>query len=187
MKLKSIVQIASGFGIDTVNVIGVSGLTLLNGNLYIADTFNNAVKVIHDVKNQIHVPFTVDVVYQNDPTIGPLNGPQCLIKTPTNSLVVSNIDLSSVSAVPINSIVEINPITKSVIATKQLAMASEDPNFVFPTFPVPGSIGAIVAVDFFKSSGSAALIYADNSLNVLPYYTHLGGYNSTIQPPNYLK
>ena len=72
-----------------------------------------------------------------------------LSKTPTKTLICTNIDYDSTSTVLPNSIVEFDPMTGNVLSSLQV---TSDPSV--PT----GSLSGLVVTNDYKPSGTAALL-----------------------------
>ena len=163
VNVKSINTVSSGFGVN--GNYGPTGITLYKKRLYVADTVNNAIQLIDNIYNQTSYP----IAYTTLVSGGLLNGPYGLTsKTPTKTLICTNIDYNGASSVPINSIVEFDPMTGNVLNSLQV---TSDPS-------VPaGSLSGIVATNDYKTTGTAALLLLNT------YYDTYSIFSSTIPIP----
>jgi hypothetical protein len=153
--VESLTQIGSGFARrpdPAALVVGPTGLVLEGDNLYVADTGNNRIQVLHGVRTTLGDLGVGETVVSGSP----LQGPLALAETPIGTLVASNGDAVAPIGQP-NLVVEINPRTKSFVATRQLDTG------------LPGGIfGVFVAT----VAGNPSLIYANDNtstVNVIPH------------------
>jgi hypothetical protein len=153
--VESLTQIGSGFAHRAdpqALVVGPTGLVLEGDNLYVADTGNNRIQVLHGVQSAVGDLGAGETVVSGSPLQGPLG----LAETPIGTLVASN--GNAVDPIgPSNLVVEINPRTKSFVATRQLDAG-----------PSGGIFGVFVATVM----GNPSLIYANDNtstVNVIPH------------------
>jgi hypothetical protein len=153
--IESLTQIASGFAHRTdpnALVVGPTGLVLEGREtLYVADTGNNRIQVLHGVRS-------TDGDLGPGATVvsgSPLQGPLALAETPIGTLVTSNGDAVAPTGTT-NLVVEINPRAQTFVATRQLDT---------------GAPGGIFGVFIARIAGKASLIYANDNtttVNVIP-------------------
>jgi hypothetical protein len=157
--VESLTLLGSGFMHRTdpnALVVGPTGLLLGpdRQTLYIADTGNNRIQVLHgvrDAKSDLGAGQTV----VSGP---PLKGPLALAWSPFGTIIASNGDATGNPATPPNMVVEFDPATHSFVATRQLDT---------------GPFGAIFGITIARISGKFALIYVDDNsatLNILPSF-----------------
>jgi hypothetical protein len=152
--VESLTQIGSGFAHRTdpnALVVGPTGLVLEGDDLYVADTGNDRIQVLTGVQSTLGDLGAGATVVSGSP----LQGPLALAETPIGTLVTSNGDAVNPTSTT-NLVVEINPRTKSFVATRQL-----------DTGPPGGIFGVVVA----NVAGNPSLIYANdnrNTVNVIP-------------------
>ena len=154
VNVKNINTISTGFGVN--GNYGPTGITLYKKRLYVADTVNNAIQVIDNIYDQTSYPIT----YMTLVSGGSLNGPYGLTsKTPTKTLICTNIDYNGASSILPNSIVEFDPMTGSVL--NSLQVTSIDP---------VGSLSGIVATNDFKRTGTAALLILNTNEDTINFF-----------------
>ncbi|SHE42935.1 hypothetical protein SAMN02745225_00583, partial [Ferrithrix thermotolerans DSM 19514] len=143
-----------GSGNNANTAAGPQGLVFDNANdtLYVADDSNNTIYAIPNA-NSITAPVTPSVVYSGSA----LDAPQSLALNPTNG------DLLVVNGAGNNNLVEIDPITGSVVATRSL------------TYNEPaGSLFGMTATT--NAAGQLVIYYVDDTTNSLHALTPESGY-----------
>jgi hypothetical protein len=150
----SMTQVGSGFMHRTdpnALVVGPTGLLLTpdRESLYVADTGNNRIQVLHDVRDSNADRGAGQTVFSGSP----LKGPLALAVTPFGTIVASNGDAAGQASTPINLVVEIDPRQGTAVATRQL--------------DTTGVAGAIFGLTIAQVRGRQALVYVnDNSTTV---------------------
>lgn len=155
--VESMTQIGSGFSHEpnaAALVLGPTGLLLSHDGrtLYVADTGNNRVQVLHDVRSATGDQGAGRTVLAN----GPLNGPLALAWSPDGTVIVSNGDAllpAGPSTPQPNLVVEFDPSNGKVIATRQLDTS--------------GTPGGIFGIAVAPLSGSTSLIFVDDNTNTV--------------------
>ena len=151
----SLTQIASGFlhrSDPSALVVGPTGLLLSDAStLYVADTGNNRIQVLHGVRDTDEDLGSGQTVVSG----APLQGPLALARSPIGTIVASNGDAVGAGVQP-NLVVEFDPSSRRFVATRQLDT---------------GLAGGIFGIAIARVSGEPSLIYADDNsvtLNVQP-------------------
>ena len=161
----SLTLIGSGFMHRTdpnALLVGPTGLLLARDHrtLYVADTGNNRIQVLRNVRET-----ESDLGHGQTLLSGaPLKGPLALAWSPTGTIVASNGDAAGNASTPANMVVEFQPQTGEVVATRQLdrTMSGTPPSIV---------PGAIFGITIAPVSGKPSLVYANDNtgtVDVLP-------------------
>lgn len=156
--IESLTQIGSGFMHRTdpnALLVGPTGLLLGNDmrTLYVADTGNNRVQVLHDVRETEADLGAGQTVLSG----APLKGPLALAWTPLGTIVASNGDAAGSASTPPNTVVEFEPRTSEVVARRQLDTS--------------GVAGGIFGITIAPVTGKVSLVYANDNtsmVDVLP-------------------
>ncbi len=144
------VVIGAGFSHRTdpnALVVGPTGLLLTPGgeSLYVADTGNNRVQRLDDVRDGHGSRSAGQTVLAG----APLKGPLALAWTPFGTIVASNGDAAGDSATPPNMVVEFEPREHMVVATRTLDLS--------------GTPGGIFGIAIARFAGRTALIFVDDN------------------------
>jgi hypothetical protein len=156
-KIESLTRIGSGFLHRTdpnALVVGPTGLLLGEDrdSLFVADTGNNRIQHLVDVRHA-HRDLGSGVTVVSGP---PLKGPLALARSPFGTIIASNGDAAGDPQTPPNMVVEILPERHLIIASRQLDDS--------------GTPGGIFGITIAKVEGVPSLLYVnDNSvtMNVL--------------------
>jgi len=157
-QVKQITVIGSGFlhrSDPAALVVGPTGLLLGdNGHsLFVADTGNNRIQVLHGVDHAHGDLGSGHTVVSG----APLKGPLALAWTPEGTIVASNGDAAGDPMTPPNMVVEFDPSGGKFVAMRQLDTS--------------GTPGGIFGLTIARVGDREALIYVDdntNTVNVLP-------------------
>ena len=161
----SMTQIGSGFlhrSDPNALVVGPTGLLLTpdHDSLYVADTGNNRIQILHGVREASSDLGDGRTVFAGPP----LKGPLALAATPFGTIVASNGDAAGQASTPPNMVVEIDPRSGKAVASRQLDMTMSGGAIV------PGAIFGITTAEV---RGQEALVYVnDNTTTVNVLFEH---------------
>lgn len=144
------VVIGAGFSHRTdpnALVVGPTGLLLTpdGESLYVADTGNNRIQRLDDVRDGRGSTSAGHTVLSG----APLKGPLALAWTPFGTIVASNGDAAGDPATPPNMVVEFEPREQMVVATR--------------TLDTGGTPGGIFGITIARFAGHTALIFVDDN------------------------
>lgn len=151
-------KVASGFA-HTTNpaalVLGPTGVLLSHDgrDLYVADTGNNRVQLVRGVRDARRSRGAGDTVVSGSP----LNGPLGLAWTPRGTIVLANGDAFNLDAPPppVNTLIEIDPANRDVVATRQ------------QIDPPPDAPGTLFGIAVGRVLGKTSLLFVDDNQNTL--------------------
>lgn len=128
-------------------VVGPTGLLLTpdGESLYVADTGNNRIQRLDNVRESRGSSSAGQTVLSG----APLKGPLALAWSPFGTIVASNGDAAGDAATPPNMVVEFEPREHMVVATR--------------TLDTSGTPGGIFGITIARFAGHTALIFVDDN------------------------
>jgi sugar lactone lactonase YvrE len=150
-------QVASGFAHRSdpnAVVVGPTGLLLGpdRGSLYVADTGNNRIQLVHGVRDTQSDQGSGETVVSG----APLKGPLALAQSPSGTIIASNGDAAGSANTPdnINRVVEFDPRQHASVTSLQLDNS--------------GVAGAIFGITI-PTSGRSGLYYVNDNTTTLDF------------------